>query len=1277
MERTKSEENNGDDTPQEEQKAGFNDYRRIFHYADRLDWVLNILSFVCAIASGAAMPLMTIVFGEFANKFANFAGGSTAPSDFESIVNEFVLWFIYLFVGKFVLTFTATFAISVSGIRTTRALRQAYFEHLLRTEIWYYDTTKDSSPAVQISTNATRINQGIAEKLVLILQGLAMFFSSFIVAIGVQWKLALITMSVIPAMFIALGVCIAIDAPIEATIARIYSEGASLAQEALSSIKTVHAYSAQEVMIQKYDEYLAEAYRNGKRKTIPYGISSGTIYFCIFAGNALAFWQGYRMFLSGDVDGVGNVFTVVMCTVIASSSLNLFFPQIPFVSGAMAAASEFFRIMDKPSQLDPLSDVGLKPGGCTGAIEVHDLWFSYPSRPTAPVLRGFTLSIPAGKTTALVGASGSGKSTLIGLLERWYVPTGGHITVDGTNITELNTKWLRSRISLVQQEPVLFQGTVFQNVAKGFLETQKALPYEEQLQLVQEACKSSFAHEFILALPEGYSTYLGERGGTLSGGQKQRIAIARSIVSDPKILLLDEATSALDPQAERVVQEALNRVSNSRTTVMIAHRLSTVKNADNIAVVSNGVVVEQGTHEELIALGGNYAALVKAQDLHTNMSLSQHGPLLDEKKAVNVSDERLWNSSSNAITDVKQTSKDKDEPSTGRKRSIWEILFLILREQTSIYIHLAMIAFGCVIAAATHPAQAILFSRLVEIFTPNGESDSDSANFYSLMFFVIALGNLVAYAIVAAFCTIVSQKVTHCYRSELFRRIIHMDIEFFDQRVNTSGALASNLLTVPNNLQELISINIFILLILFISLVASCCLALGYGWKLSLVMIFAGLPVLIGAAFVQLRLEAKIYDNNEARFSDSASLAVEAVSALRTVSSLTLESDLLSEYAQNLRGILRRSMTNMTLAMTVHALAQSVDFLVMALGFWYGSRLMASLEYTTEQFFVIFMSVLLAGQGAAQFLAGAGSVTRAKSAGTFLLDLRDKTPQVRVTDDNKDIGPDGHEGMTLDQVQFSYPRRSSLVINGVSMQIPRGQFAALVGPSGCGKSTLISLLERYYDPTSGAILQGTENIRSFSPKHYRAQISLVQQEPVLFQGTVAENISLGALSLSLPPTNANTSTANKPSEAEIHSAAKQANAYDFIISLPEGFNTPCGKQGSAFSGGQRQRIALARALIRRPKLLLLDEATSALDTQSETLVQAALEKVGKVDGRTTIAVAHRLSTIRDADVIYVLGNGEVVERGSHAELQRQRGVYYQMCLAQSLDKSLEKSGEVE
>lgn len=252
---------------------------------------------------------MTIVFGQFTGKFSDFALGSTAPDEFRDDVDYFVLWFIYLFIGKFVLTYVATTTITISGIRTTRVLRQSFLEHLLRTEIWYFDAANISSPATQITTNVTRINQGISEKLALLIQGLAMFFSAFIVAIAVQWKLALITLSVVILFFIILGIGMSIDAPIEAKVQAAQSQASSFAQEVLASIRTVHAFWAQNRMITRYDGYLEQAHQQGKKKSIVYGIMSSATYFCVYAGNALAFWQGFRMYQSGEIDSVGDVFT--------------------------------------------------------------------------------------------------------------------------------------------------------------------------------------------------------------------------------------------------------------------------------------------------------------------------------------------------------------------------------------------------------------------------------------------------------------------------------------------------------------------------------------------------------------------------------------------------------------------------------------------------------------------------------------------------------------------------------------------------------------------------------------------------------------------------------------------------------------------------------------------------------------------------------------------------------------------------------------------------------
>jgi len=281
------------------------------------------------------------------------------------------------------------------------------------------------------------------------------------------------------------------------------------------------------------------------------------------------------------------------------------------------------------------------------------------------------------------------------------------------------------------------------------------------------------------------------------------------------------------------------------------------------------------------------------------------------------------------------------------------------------------------------------------------------------------------------------------------------------------------------------------------------------------------------------------------------------------------------------------------------------------------------------------------------------SITKGKVAAQYFFWLRSIKARISETDENRDRKPsDG--AISVENISFRYKQRDAArVLRGISMNIEPGTYAAFVGPSGCGKSTMVSLLERFYDPTSGRITLNGDDISAMSPHAYRRYMSLVQQEPPLYLGSVRDNIAIGL--------------EYEPSLEEVQDACRQANAFDFVSSLPEGLNTPCGSKGLQFSGGQRQRIAVARALVRKPRLLLLDEATSALDTQSERIVQKALDEAAK--GRTTIAVAHRLSTIRHADVIFVMEDGRIAEIGTHEELQGLRGRYYAMCLAQSLDQA--------
>ncbi|KAK3375917.1 P-loop containing nucleoside triphosphate hydrolase protein [Lasiosphaeria ovina] len=1014
------------------------------------------------------------------------------------------------------------------------------------------------------------------------------------------------------------------------------------ANELFSSIRMIAACGAEEKMAKRYSGWVDESRRRGLKMSPLIAAQQAPIQFAVYG--------------------------VLMSVMLMTTSIGGITAPLAAAARAAGAATVFYTIIDAPRP--DKSGVKEPEVSASEDIVLQNVNFAYPTRPDIKVLDDLSLQFPAGKITAIVGPSGSGKSTIVGLLERWYEIEAlesnamslywrnGYVGVGGRPLRDIDLKWWRTQIGLVQQEPFLFNNSIYVNVEFGLIGTQwEGADLETKKDLVKQACKEAFADEFINRLPEGYSTIVGDSGIKLSGGQRQRLAIARSIVKRPKILILDEATSSIDVRGEQMVQAALDKVSKNRTTIMIAHRLATIKKADNIIVLRKGKVVQQGTHEDMMAQeSGAYWTLATAQQL------TMESPVDEDEVKVHSLDIEVTEKKSmatigtDATTYIETTTIVSDGEPEQKARGIWGSFGLLLREQSMHWRWYIVLMLGAVGGGASQPIQAYLFATELTLFQFWGPWLPELANFWSLMFVMLAIFVAISYFALGWASSTIAFHITHYYRTEYFNNILSKSVAFFDADEHSVGALTARLATDPSQLQELLGTNMAFVIISIFNVVGCLSISFYFGWKLTVVTLCSSMPLIIAAAFLRIRYEAQFEKTNNEVFAESAKFATESIGAFRTVSSLTLEDTIIQRYETLLQNHISKSFLKSSWTTFVFSAADSIALLCMAFILWYGGNLMLNHEYLPFQYMIVYIAVLQGGLGAGQWLSYGPNIAKASVAASRIIDMRfdDHIDGKLVSLDFGNLGEDDMGvKIQFQNVWFRYPTRDVPILNGLNLTIEKGQFAAIVGPSGSGKTTVISLLERFYTPKAGRILYNGLDITDMALSSYRKDISLVAQEPNLFGGSLRENILVGV--------DEETTT-----EEQLHQACRDAEIHDFIVSLPDGYNTEVGPRGVSLSGGQKQRLAIARALIRNPRLLLLDEATSSLDAETEKAVQAVFEKNKK--NRTMVVVAHRLATVQNADVIFVISDGRVLEKGDHASLIKKRGVYYQMCQSQALDR---------
>ena len=888
----------------------------------------------------------------------------------------------------------------------------------------------------------------------------------------------------------------------------------------------------------------------------------------------------------------------------------------------LSAAQGVYKILDaQPVVLEEHS--GNSTTRLEPSIDFDSVSFSYPEH-SHIVHNCLNFNISKGERVGIVGSSGCGKSSIVKLLLRFHDPGQGSISIGGKDLRNITLDQLRREISVVHQDTFLFHGTIEENIRMGHPEASETE--------ITDAAKNANIHEFVTTLPDRYKTIIGEKGIKLSGGQRQRIAIARALLRDTPILILDEALSAVDAENEYVIQQALDRLMKNRTTLVLAHRLSSVIKCDRILVMDQGRVVESGHHEALMKKDGIYSALMTEQVREAEL-----------KELVNGEEESMF-VNNGTVEQIDESLRDLPTEGIIKAEGLnWKQLIVELMRHIMPWKGRLLLTFCFGVLRVLAFIGVGIFSALIVLALKNGTD------------FTFQLTGLMVVASLSGILHWIESWVAH---DMAFRLLAEMRINVFRKLDKLAPAYlvrrrTGDLMGIATQDVELVEYffahtvaPVFVSILIPVAVI-TVMTTVSFWMALTL------LPFLLAVGFSPLLMRAKVDRLGSKAREAAGELSAHAIDTIQGIAEIVA-------FQQGFnRGKVFEELTNRHISLRLpffRELTLQTTLLEVLTG-WGGLAVVCTgALLTANGSFDAGLLPLLTILAMSAFLP----VSEIAQIGRQLADTLGATRRVYalenepvvIADGDGEASSDLSSGFSFQNFSFSYPGRSIRALQNLNFEIPVGKTLALVGPSGAGKTSLAQLLMRFWDPDKGSISLNGIELRDYKLEDLRSRIALVAQDTYLFNNSLRENILVA-----------------KPdaTELELSEAVKLSALSEVVESMPDGLETIVGERGASLSGGQRQRVAIARAFLKDAPFLILDEATSHLDALSEHTVHKALNLLKT--NRTTIIIAHRLSTIRDADRIIVLHEGRMVETGTHNELLQKTGLYRQL-----VSKQLSGSG---